>query len=255
MEAVDARCHKGATVTKLVDPSDVKVLGDLAHFMTNVNGAISNKDNDALREFYHSLSDVESGTFIARCFVVAELKHRMPGDDERATLQWVADWLDIQYQYARQLSSVYELILKPIREGGQDIPELPFNFFLEAAMRSRKYGVNPVDALMYAVDRKIKNKGYTGAHFINDIKAGLAPADDAEIEKEASCIHCSHMCRANEDVRLVLMDEQRKLAEGPGAGTYYCAAFAVTKEHILSRRSLKDQAQRCIEEHVYQKRG
>ncbi len=237
-----------------VENKSLETLSSLTHFMVNADSVVGNSNNDALKEMFWQLGELEGGTFVARCFIVHELYSRVNSDDQRVSLQQVSNFLDVSYIYIRQMHSVYQDILRPIRSEGGDIPELPAGFFIEAAGRSKKYGLTPLEAINHALACRVDNRGYTREDFREDIRRGLRP--DGEVEDtRPSCINCEHMYKAGEDSVIVLMSGERKLADGPGDGTYYCVPFQITKDLILSRRSLHEQAENCIAEHMYKQRG
>lgn len=239
-------------------PVPLYELGEWSYYLQNVRRILQDASEETLREYFWELERMEGATFVARCSIVHELYERAQVNDsidERAALRYVARALEISYDYARKLHSVYENIVAPLEAKQEEIPEIPAGFFVEAAKRAKKYGVDPVKAVKYAAERLAEDRSYRRNDFVADLKAGLPEASLPEPqEPPPSCMNCIHMKKAGSDCKLLLMRGDKIIAEGPGKGIYYCELAEATKDEILEYTDLFTQAEKCRKEGRYVRR-
>jgi len=69
---------------------------------------------------------------------------------------------------------------------------------------------------------------------------------------EIHCMNCVHMKRATKAHKMLILDGNRVIAEGPASRTPYCELAEVTAREILEWTDFQTQAQKCLKERRFQ---
>jgi len=69
---------------------------------------------------------------------------------------------------------------------------------------------------------------------------------------EVHCMNCIHMKRATKAHKLLILDGDRVVAEGPAFRTPYCELAECTAREILEWTDFETQARKCLGEGRFQ---
>jgi len=69
---------------------------------------------------------------------------------------------------------------------------------------------------------------------------------------EVHCANCTHMKRATSGHKLVILDRDRVIAEGPAKGVFYCELAQATAKEILEWTDFQTQAEKCQKDGHFQ---